>query len=430
MGSTIRAWAAMVSFRSSNLKQSSTMAPETSLTGRFFVLGLLILWAIAAQSRETIRIGILHSTTGTMAISETALRDTMLMLIEDQNARGGILGLTLEPVIYDPRSNWGLYGQQARRMIQMDKVAVIFGCWTSASRKAVLPVVEELDGLLFYPLQYEGQESSEHIVYTGAVPNQQALPAIDFLRDSRGIERWILVGTDYVYPRTANRIITAYLSSLGVEEEDILLNYSPFGFQDWGSRVARFRRFATAGKKTAIVSTINGDANIGFFRQLQGQEVSASELPVLAFSIGEQEVAGIGSAGMEGHLAAWTYFMSVDTPANQKFIRRWRQFTGNADAVTSDPMEAHQLGFRLWLRAVESAGSAKASAVRRAILDSQETSLTGTLLKLGANNHLDKQAYIGQITSGGRIRAIWKSPAAIPARPWSEFLPQSDRGIR
>ncbi len=392
------------------------------MTIRCQVLLLLVLWTLTAQSQDNIRIGVLHSASGTMAISETVLRDTMLMLIEEQNARGGVLGRQLEPVLYDPRSNWQLYAQQARRMIELDKVAVIFGCWTSVSRKAVLPIVEKSDGLLFYPVQYEGQESSKNIIYTGATPNQQALPAVDYLRESRGIKRWILVGTDYVYPRTTNRILAAYLASLGVAGEDILLHYSPFGFQDWHEPVARFRRYASEGKKTAIVSTVNGDANIGFYRELQSQGVSASELPVVAFSVGEQELAAMESSGLEGHLAAWNYFMAVDTPANKEFIAQWRRYTGDRHAVTNDPMEAHLLGFRLWVQAVEAAGTAQAAAVRNTITGMQTQSLGGAVVTVWGNNHIDKPAMVAEIVAGGKLRPIWKSPAPIPPQPWSNYI--------
>lgn len=389
---------------------------------RFHLFVALLLIVCPAQSGEAVRVGILHSSSGTMAISETALRDTMLMLIEQQNARGGVLGRPLEAVVYNPDSNWQLYAQHARQMIELDQVAVIFGCWTSASRKAVLPVVEEQDSLLFYPVQYEGQESSKNIVYVGATPNQQALPAIDYLREHRGIERWILAGTDYVYPRTTNRILAAYLADLGVPKEDVLLHYSPFGYQDWREPVARFRRFAAAGGKTAIVSTLNGDANIGFYRALQAQGVAASELPVLAFSVGEQELSGIDSVGLEGHLAAWNYFMRLDTPANKAFIEGWREYTGLADAVTNDPMEAHLLGFSLWVQAVEAAGTVEAPAVREALLGMQVWSLGGAELTVRDNNHMDKQAIVAEITADGGLSPIWKSPGVISPLPWSPYL--------
>lgn len=388
----------------------------------------LLLWvtAVAAQNPAPIRVGILHSSTGTMAISETALRDTMLMLIEEQNARGGLLGRPLEPVHYDPRSNWQLYAQQARRLLTLDKVAAIFGCWTSASRKAVLPVVEDLDGLLFYPVQYEGQESSDNIIYTGATPNQQAIPAVDYLREVRGVERWILAGTDYIYPRTTNRILAAYLASHGVAREDILLHYTPFGFQDWSEPVSRFTRYAFQGKKTAIVSTVNGDANVGLYSELQVQGVSASDLPVMAFSVGEQELSAMDAAGLQGHLAAWNYFMSLDSAQNKHFIEQWRRYTNDPHAVTNDPMEAHLVAFRLWVRAVEVAGTVDVAAVRQAITGLQVKNLSGSMVRVHENNHIDKPAMVAEIVEDGKLQIIWNSHGLIAPQAWSEHI--SGRG--
>jgi len=371
------------------------------------------------EEKEVIRIGVLHSAAGTMAISESVLRDTILMLIKDQNARGGVLGRKLEPVVYDPRSNSGLYAQQARRMIEQDGVEVIFGCWTSASRKAVLPIVEELEGLLFYPVQYEGEESSASIIYTGATPNQQAIPAVDFLRE-QGIERWILAGTDYIYPRTANRILVKYLSSVGVAEDDILLHYTPFGFADWGQPIERFSRFAAAGKKTAVISTINGDSNLEFYRKLAARSITADQMPVMAFSVGEQELALLDPAYLVGHYATWGYFMSVDSPANNEFIARWRRYTGDRKAVTNDPMEAHLLGFRLWVRAVELAGTVEPKLVRQALIGLEEENLGGVKVRVRDNNHIDKQALIGRITADGMFIRVKASPAIV-AKPWLDF---------
>ena len=396
-----------------------------SLLARRLWAGILLLLLVhplvglAQEDQDVIRIGVLHSAAGTMAISETALRDTMLMLIEDQNARGGVLGRKLEPVIFDPRSNSGLYAQQARRMIEQDDVAAIFGCWTSASRKAVLPIVEELDGLLFYPVQYEGEESSSSIIYTGATPNQQAIPAVDFLREQE-IERWILAGTDYVYPRTANRILVEYLTSLGVAEDDILLHYTPFGFADWAQPIERFSRFAAAGKKTAIISTINGDSSLQFYGKLAASGITADQLPVMAFSVGEQELALLDSEYLAGHYATWGYFMSVDSPVNNEFIARWRRYTGNPKAVTNDPMEAHLLGFKLWVQAVELAGTVEPKLVRQALIGLEEKNLGGVKVQIRDNNHIDKQALIGKITADGMFIQVKASPAIV-AKPWLDF---------
>ncbi|TVQ68497.1 MAG: ABC transporter substrate-binding protein, partial [Oceanospirillales bacterium] len=322
---------------------------KTKLATASCALALSIA-AITAQA-DTIKVGVLHSLSGTMAISETTLKDTMLMLIEEQNAKGGLLGKQLEAVVVDPASDWPLFAERARELLERDKVAAIFGTWTSVSRKSVLPVVEELNGLLFYPVQYEGEESSRNVIYTGAAPNQQAIPAVDYLMNELGIERWVLAGTDYVYPRTTNRILEAYLKQMGVADEDIMINYTPFGHSDWQTIVSDVRRFGSAGKKTAVVSTINGDANVPFYRELAAQGVSAEDIPVIAFSVGEEELSGIDTGPLVGHLAAWNYFMSVDTEENDAFIEKWHNFIGDTNRVTNDPMEAHYIGFNLWVEA-------------------------------------------------------------------------------
>lgn len=397
---------------------------------RFFVTLSCLLTVLFqhASAQEAIRVGVLYSGTGTMAVSESVLRDAVLMLIDEQNARGGLLGRPLEPVVLDPRSNWGLYGQQARRMLEREKVAAIFGCWTSASRKAVLPVLEDLNGLLFYAVQYEGQEASKHVIYTGATPNQQALPAVDYLRESRKIERWILAGTDYVYPRTANRILAAYLTALGVDKGDILINYSPFGFRDWEGAIARFRRFAASGKRTAIISTINGDANIAFYEELRAQGVSPADLPVMAFSVSEQELASIDTEGLQGHLVTWGYLMSTASQANREFVARWRRYRGDGNAVTNDPMEAIMIGFRLWVRAVDATGSLAPDVVRGAIVGMREVNLMGMEVSVSKSNHIDKPAVIAEITAEGGLRAVWQTKQAIAAQPWSPYIPRYDHG--
>jgi urea transport system substrate-binding protein len=316
-------------------------------------------------ARETIKVGILHSLSGTMAISETTLKDTMLMLIDEQNKKGGLLGKKLEAVVVDPASNWPLFAEKARELLEKEKVAAVFGCWTSVSRKSVLPVFEELNGLLFYPVQYEGEESSKNVFYTGAAPNQQAIPAVDYLMNELGVERWVLAGTDYVYPRTTNKILEAYLKAKGVAEEDIMINYTPFGHSDWQSIVSDIKKFGSEGKKTAVVSTINGDANVPFYKELGNQGVSAEDIPVVAFSVGEEELSGIDTKPLVGHLAAWNYFMSVDDPANEAFIETWHGFIKNDKRVTNDPMEAHNIGFNLWVQAVEKAGTTDPDKVGR-----------------------------------------------------------------
>ncbi|MFN8724638.1 MAG: ABC transporter substrate-binding protein [Rhodospirillales bacterium] len=275
-----------------------------------------------------IKVGILHSLSGTMAISETTLKDVMLMLIEEQNKKGGVLGRRLEAVVTDPASNWPLFAEKARELITRDRVSATFGCWTSVSRKSVLPVFKELNNILFYPVQYEGEESERNVFYTGAAPNQQAIPAVDYLmsKDGGEVKRWVLAGTDYVYPRTTNRILEAYLRSKGVAASDIMINYTPFGHSDWQTIVASIKTFGAAGKKTAVVSTINGDANVPFYKELGNQGVKATDIPVVAFSVGEEELAGIDTKPLLGHLAAWNYFQSVKNPDNEAFIKAWQAF--------------------------------------------------------------------------------------------------------
>ena len=306
----------------------------------------------AAAAQGTIKVGILHSLSGTMAISETTLKDTVLMMIDEQNKKGGLLGRKLEAVVVDPASDWPLFAEKARELLEKDKVAVVFGCWTSVSRKSVLPVFEKDNGLLFYPVQYEGEESSKNVIYTGAAPNQQAIPAVDYLMNEIKVKRWVLEGTDYVYPRTTNRVLEAYLKSKGVAEADISINYTPFGHSDWQTRVAAIKRFGSAGKKTAVVSTINGDANVPFYKELGNQKISAEDIPVVAFSVGEEELSGVDTKPLVGHLAAWNYFESVSTPANKAFIAQWKAYIKKANRTTNDPMEAHFIGFNLWAQAV------------------------------------------------------------------------------
>src|SRR5579864_451725 len=323
------------------------------------VAGLALAGVTQAQTQGTIKIGVLHSLSGTMAISETTLKDTILMMVDDLNKKGGLLGKKVEAVVVDPASNWPLFAEKARDLLAKDKVAAVFGCWTSVSRKSVLPVFEELNGLLFYPVQYEGEESSNNVFYTGAAPNQQAIPAVDYLmsKDGGDTKRWVLEGTDYVYPRTTNKILEAYLKLKGVAAEDIMINYTPFGYSDWQTEVADIKKFAAAGKKTAVVSTINGDANVPFYKELSNAGIKASEIPVAAFSVGEEELAGIDTKNLVGHLAAWNYFQSVKNPTNESFIKEWHDFIKNPKRVTNDPMEAHYIGFKMWAHAVQQAGT-------------------------------------------------------------------------
>jgi len=386
-----------------------------------------VAFAGSAQAAETIKVGILHSLSGTMAISETALKDVMLFLIDEQNKKGGLLGKKIEAVVVDPASDWPLFAEKARELLEQKKVDVIFGNWTSVSRKSVLPVVEELNGMLFYPVQYEGEESSRNIFYTGAAPNQQAIPAVEYLmsEDGGSVERWVLAGTDYVYPRTTNKILEFFLMAKGVAKEDILINYTPFGHSDWQTIVADIKKFAAAGKKTAVVSTINGDANVPFYKELGNQGIAAEDIPVIAFSVGEEELAGIDTKPLVGHLAAWNYFMSVDDPRNAAVIEKWQAFIGNDKRVFNDPMEAHYIGFNMWVQAVEQAGTTDVDAVRQAMYGQTYPNLTGGTAVMNTNHHLSKPVLIGEIQDDGQFETVWSTDGVVKGDAWSDFLPES-----
>jgi urea transport system substrate-binding protein len=392
------------------------------LFGAGLALGLSMTLPAFAQDDETIKVGVLHSLSGTMAISETTLKDTVLMLVDEQNEKGGLLGKKLEAVVVDPASDWPLFAEKARELLEKNKVAAVFGCWTSVSRKSVLPVFEELNGILFYPVQYEGEESSKNVFYTGAAPNQQAIPAVDYLKDELGVERWVLAGTDYVYPRTTNKILEAYLKQNGVAEEDIMINYTPFGHSDWQSIVADIKKFGSEGKKTAVVSTINGDANVPFYKELGNQGISAEDIPVVAFSVGEEELSGIDTKPLVGHLAAWNYFMSVDDPANAAFIESWHKFIKDDKRVTNDPMEAHMIGFDLWVKAVEKAGTTDPDKVIDAIVGLETNNLTGGTAKMLPNHHITKPVLIGEIQEDGQFAVVWETEAEVPGDAWSDYL--------
>ena len=382
-----------------------------------------------AQAADTIKVGVLHSLSGTMAISETTLKDTVLMMIEDQNKKGGLLGKKLEAVVVDPASNWPLFAEKTRELLEKEKVDVIFGCWTSVSRKSVLPVIEELNGLMFYPVQYEGEESSKNVFYTGAAPNQQAIPAVNYLMDELGVERFVLAGTDYVYPRTTNKILENYLKDRGVSESDIMINYTPFGHSDWQTIVSDIKTFGSAGKKTAVVSTINGDANVPFYKELGNQGISAEDIPVVAFSVGEEELSGIDTGPLVGHLAAWNYFMSAEADVNDEFIKAWHEFTGDKDRVTNDPMEATYIGFKMWAKAVEKAGTTDVDAVRPAIYGTAVPNLTGGTAVMHVNHHLQKPVLIGEIMDDGQFEIVYQTKGEVIGDAWTDFLPDSAKII-
>ena len=378
--------------------------------------------AFSATAQDTIKVGILHSLSGTMAISETTLKDVMLMLIEEQNKKGGLLGKKLEAVVVDPASNWPLFAEKARELITKEKVASVFGCWTSVSRKSVLPVFKELNSVLFYPVQYEGEESERNVFYTGAAPNQQAIPAVDYLMKEEQVKRWVLAGTDYVYPRTTNKILEAYLKAKGVKPEDIMINYTPFGHSDWQTIVADIKKFGSAGKKTAVVSTINGDANVPFYKELGNQGIAAKDIPVVAFSVGEEELAGIDTKPLVGHLAAWNYFQSIKNSQNDEFIAKWKSFTKNAKRVTNDPMEAHVIGFNMWVKAVEKVKSTDPDKVIDALPGIEAPNLTGGMSKMLSNHHITKPVFIGEIKGDGQFDVVWKTDGLVPGDAWSKEL--------
>jgi urea transport system substrate-binding protein len=408
----------MLKFEGKRMSISKSLAKLAAAVG----VSIISLQLFAA---DAIKVGVLHSLSGTMAISETTLKDTVLMLVDEQNKKGGLLGKKLEAVVVDPASNWPLFAEKTRELLTKDKVDVIFGCWTSVSRKSVLPVIEELNGLMFYPVQYEGEESSKNIFYTGAAPNQQAIPAVDYLMNDLEVERWVLAGTDYVYPRTTNKILESYLKSKGVAEADIMINYTPFGHSDWQSIVSDIKKFGSAGKKTAVVSTINGDANVPFYKELGNQGVSSEAIPVIAFSVGEEELSGIDTKPLVGHLAAWNYFESVDAPENAAFIKQWKAYTKNPERVTNDPMEATFIGFNMWVKAVEKAGTTDVDKVAAALIGITTPNLTGGVATMLKNHHLTKPVLIGEIQGDGQFEVVWETEGLVPGDAWSDFLPAS-----
>ncbi len=401
---------------------------------RALAAGAGLLFGASAQAADTIKVGILHSLSGTMAISETALKETALMTIADINAKGGVLGKKLEPVVVDPASNWPLFAEKARQLLTQDKVAVVFGCWTSVSRKSVLPVFKELNGLLFYPVQYEGEELEKNVFYTGAAPNQQAIPAVEYLmsKDGGGAKRFFLLGTDYVYPRTTNKILRAFLKSKGVAEKDIEEVYTPFGHTDYQTIVGNIKKFA-AGGRTAVISTINGDSNVPFYKELGNQGLKAKDVPVVAFSVGEEELRGVDTKPLVGHLAAWNYFMSLKNSENDKFIKMYKDWAKkqklpNADkVVTNDPMEATYVGIHMWKQAVEKAKTTDVDKVIAAMGGQTFKAPSGFTLTMDkTNHHLHKPVFIGEVRADGQFNVVWKTPGPIRAQPWSPFIPGNE----
>jgi len=406
---------------------------RTTLAATLAAAGLTMVQV--AQAADTIKVGVLHSLSGTMAISETVLKDVTLMAIDEINAKGGVMGKKLEPVVVDPASNWPLFAEKARQLISQDKVAVVFGCWTSVSRKSVLPVFEELNGLLFYPVQYEGEELSKNVFYTGAAPNQQAIPAVEYLmsKEGGGAKRWVLLGTDYVYPRTTNKILRAFLKSKGVADTDIDEKYTPFGHSDYQTIVADIKKFA-AGGKTAVVSTINGDSNVPFYKELGNQGLKATDVPVVAFSVGEEELRGVDTNPLVGHLAAWNYFMTLKNPANDTFKKQWaayakaKKLPGADKPLTNDPMEAAYIGIHMWKQAVEKAKSTDTDKVVAAMGGQKFNAPDGFDVKMDEkNHHLWKPVFIGEVQKDGQFNVVWKTKGPIRAQPWSQYIEGNDK---
>ena len=412
--------------------QRRTVLKQLALSTALAALG-----ATAAHAADTVKVGVLHSLSGTMAISETVLKDVAMMTIDEINASGGVLGKKIEPVVVDPASNWPLFAEKARQLISQDKVAVVFGCWTSVSRKSVLPVFEELNGLLFYPVQYEGEELSKNVFYTGAAPNQQAIPAVEYLmsKDGGGAKRFVLLGTDYVYPRTTNKILRAFLKSKGVADKDIDEKYTPFGHSDYQTIVADIKKFS-AGGKTAVVSTINGDSNVPFYKELGNQGLKATDVPVVAFSVGEEELRGVDTNPLVGHLAAWNYFMTLKNPANESFKKQWaayakaKKLPGADKPLTNDPMEAAYVGIHMWKQAVEKAKSTDSDKVIAAMAGQSFKAPNGFTVKMDEkNHHLHKPVVIGEIKEDGQFNIVWKTDGPVRAAPWSPYVPESAKKV-
>jgi len=415
------------------MKTRRSFIKATVLSAALASAGLL---SFAAHAADTIKVGILHSLSGTMAISETALKETALMTIDEINAKGGVMGKMLEPVVVDPASNWPLFAEKARQLLAQDKVAVTFGCWTSVSRKSVNPVFKELNGLLFYPVQYEGEELEKNVFYTGAAPNQQAIPAVEYLmsKDGGSAKRWVLLGTDYVYPRTTNKILRAFLKSKGVADADIMEDYTPFGHSDYQTIIAKIKKFASEGKKTAVVSTINGDSNVPFYKELGNAGLKATDVPVVAFSVGEEELRGVDAKPLVGHLAAWNYFESIKNPTNAAFIKLYQAWAKKSNlpnaetVVTNDPMEATYIGIHMWAQAVEKAKSTDVDKVIAAMGGQSFAAPSGFTVKMDEkNHHLHKPVFIGEIKADGQFNVVWKTKGPVKAQPWSPFIAGNDK---
>lgn len=380
--------------------------------GLVMIISLFAIFATTFASENEIKVGILHSLSGTMAISETSLRDAELMAIEEINAKGGVLGKKIVPVIEDGASDWPTFAEKAKKLLLSDKVATIFGCWTSASRKATLPVVEKYNGLLWYPVQYEGLEASPNIFYTGAAPNQQIVPAVNYLL-KKGYKKMFLLGSDYVFPRTANQIIKLQLKAQGGElvgEE-----YTPLGHVDYATLITKI----IAAKPDVVFNTLNGDSNVAFFKQLKDAGITSAKIQTLSVSIAEEEIRGIGAENMVGHLAAWNYFQTTETPQNKIFVKKYQAKYGQ-NRVTDDPIEAAYFQVYLWATSVKKAGSTNVAAVRKAAAGVQFLAPGGMVKIDGSNQHVYKTARIGEVLPNGQFKEVWNSGSPVKPDPFLE----------
>ena len=380
---------------------------------------------------DTVKVGVLHSLSGTMAISETSLRDVVLMAAEEINAAGGVKvggkSYTIEPVVVDPASDWPLFAEKAKELITQHQVAAIFGCWTSVSRKSVLPVIEEYNALLFYPVQYEGEEQSLNVFYTAASPNQQLVPAAKYAIEELGAKKFYLLGTDYVFPRTANKVLKAYLLKSGVPESNIMEEYTPFGHQDYQTIVSKIKAFAASGD-AVVLSTINGDSNVPFYTEFANQGLTSDDCPIIAFSVAEDELRAMDTAKLVGHLAAWNYFQSIDTPENKAFVEAFKAYCeknglpGGKDRVTDDPIEAAYYGVHVWAKAAEKAGSFDVDKVREAVYGMEFDAPGGKKKMHESNQHTYKPVLIGEIKADGQFDIVWESEGLVEPDSYSKLL--------
>lgn len=411
--------------------QSYRFKSMTKRLATLAVAGTFGFMPSMTQAEDTVKIGVLHSLSGTMAISETSLRDVVLMASEEINAAGGVTvggkSYMIEPVVVDPASDWPLFAEKAKQLITQDEVAVTFGCWTSVSRKSVLPVYEEYNELLFYPVQYEGEEQSLNVFYTASSPNQQLVPAAEFALEELGSKKFILLGTDYVFPRTANRVLKAFLMKNGVAEEDIYEDYTPFGHSDYQTIVNNIKTLAASGD-AVVLSTINGDSNVPFYTEFANQGLTSDDCPIIAFSVSEDELRAMDTSKLVGHLAAWNYFMSVDTPENEAFVKAFQDYCaannlpGGADRVTADPIEAAYYGVYVWKAAAEKAGTFDVDAVREAVYGMEFDAPGGKKKMHETNQHTYKPVYIGEIRADGQFDIVWESDGLVEPDSYSALL--------